>query len=116
MSSILAAATMPMDVPLIGARAAIWLVAQVHLDFAAFVLGTPIFIVICEWLGQRRKDPRYERLARESMKVVSIAYSFTALLGGAFAILLLGPYHKVGTFLLQQMGPVFGFYVVLFII
>ncbi len=116
MVSILAATSMPMDVPLIGARAAIWIVAQVHLDFAAFVLGAPMFIVICEWLGQRRKDPRYERLAKESMKVVSIAYSFTALLGAAFAILLMGPYHTLGTYLLQQMGAVFGIYVVLFLV
>src|SRR6266542_524565 len=116
MSSILAAGSMPMDVPLIGARAALWIVAQVHLDFAAFVLGAPIFIVICEWLGHRRGDQRYERLAKESMKVVSIAYSFTALTGAAFDILLMGPYHTLGTFLLQQMGAVFGIYVVLFIV
>jgi cytochrome bd-type quinol oxidase subunit 1 len=108
--------SMPMDVPLIGARATIWIVAQVHLDLAAFVLGAPIFIVICEWLGHRGGDPRYERLAKESMKVVAIAYSFTALLGGAFAILLMGPYHTLGTFLLQQMGAVFGIYVLLFLV
>ena len=107
MSSLLAATSMPMDVPLIGARAALWIVAQVHLYFAAFVLGAPIFIVICEWLGQRRRDPRYERLAKETMKVVTIAYSFTALLGAGFAFLLMGPYHALGTYLLQQMGAVF---------
>jgi cytochrome d ubiquinol oxidase subunit I len=107
---------MQMDVPLIGARAAIWIVAQVHLDFAAFVLGAPIFIVICEWLGHRNGDARYERLAKESMKVVAIAYSFTAVLGAAFAFLLMGPYHDVATFLLQQMGAVFGLYVLLFIL
>lgn len=116
MISILATTSMPMDVPIIGARAAIWIVAQVHLYFAAFVLGAPIFIVICEWLGQRRRDPRYERLAKETMKVVSIAYSFTALLGAAFGFLLMGPYHVLGTFLLQQMGAVIALYVVLFIV
>ncbi|MFQ5857457.1 MAG: cytochrome ubiquinol oxidase subunit I [Anaerolineae bacterium] len=70
--------------PLIGSRAAIWIVAQLHLNFAAFILGAPIFIVICEFLGWRNKDPRYERLAHEMTKVTAVAYSLTALLGGLF--------------------------------
>ena len=101
---------------LIGARSLIWLVAQLHLFFAAFVLGAPIFIVICEWLGTRRRDPRYERLAKETMKVVAIAYSFTALLGAAFAFVLMGPYHEVATHLLDRMGPIFAIYGVLFFV
>lgn len=101
---------------LIGARSLIWLVAQLHLFFAAFVLGAPIFIVVCEWLGTRRRDPRYERLAKETMKVVAVAYSFTALLGAGFAFVLMGPYHEVATHLLDRMGPVFAIYGVLFFV
>ena len=107
---------MPIDVPVIGARSLLWLVAQIHLYFAAFVLGAPIFIVVCEWLGRRRGDLRYERLARETMKVVAIAYSFTALFGAAFAFVLMGPYNVVATHLLKRMGPVFGLYVGLIIV
>jgi len=100
----------------IDARSLVWLVAQIHLLFAAFVLGAPIFIVVCEWLGHRRRDQRYERLAREAMKVVAIAYSFTALSGAAFAFVLMGPYHEVATHLLDRMGPVFAIYGGLFFV
>src|SRR3990170_1872663 len=95
----------------ISPRSLVWLVAQIHLLFAPFVLGAPIFIVVCEWLGHRRRDQRYERLARETMKVVAIAYSFTALSGAAFAFVLMGSYQEVATHLLDRMGPVFAAYV-----
>ena len=36
------------DFPVIGARGAIWITAQVHLMFAAFVLGVPVFAVVVE--------------------------------------------------------------------
>ena len=31
------------EFPVIGARAAVWIAAEVHLMFAAFVLGVPMF-------------------------------------------------------------------------
>ncbi len=107
---------MPIDVPVIGARSAIWLTAQLHLYFAAFALGAPIFIVITEWWGHRKGDLRYERLARESMKVVAIAYSFTAIFGAAFAFVLMGPYGPVATHLFERFGPVFGLYALLILV
>src|SRR6266550_3331530 len=36
------------DFPVIGSRAAIWIAAEIHLMFAAFVLGVPIFAVVAE--------------------------------------------------------------------
>ncbi len=39
-------------------RATIWVVAQLHLLFAAFVLGVPIFAVIVEFIGWRTGDQR----------------------------------------------------------
>ncbi|MEE9247625.1 MAG: cytochrome ubiquinol oxidase subunit I [Dehalococcoidia bacterium] len=159
---------MPIDVPVIGARSAVWMAAQLHLYFAAFVLGAPIFIVICEYLGARggprnwrvrlpvggglaalafvafilaeastdrivillgagllvgvilfmrsTGDARYERLARETMKVVTIAYSLTALSGAAFGFVLMGFYHTAMAHLFEQFGPVFGLYIVLFFV
>lgn len=104
---------MPIDIPVIGARSAVWIAAQLHLFFAAFVLGAPIFIVICEWLGYRRHDPRYERLAHETMKVVTIAYSMTAMTGAALAFVLMGPYNQVMVHLFERFGPVFGLYALL---
>lgn len=107
---------MPLDVPLIGARTAIWLAAQLHLFLAAFVLGAPIFIVICEWLGLRTGDRRYERLAKETMKVVAIAYSLTAVFGVLFAFVLMGPYQPVTNYLFQVLYPVWALYGVLILL
>lgn len=159
---------MPLDVPIIGARSALWIAAQLHLYLAAFVLGAPIFIVVCEYLGTPQGsrnwrirvplgvalvvlallalmfastlidriiillaasllmalllfmgatgDYRYERLARETMKVVTIGYSLTALSGAAFAFVLMGSYSAVMTELFQRFGPVFGLYVLLFFV
>jgi hypothetical protein len=39
--------------PLIGSRLAVWAIAQLHLNFAAFILGVPIFAVIIEIMGWR---------------------------------------------------------------
>jgi cytochrome bd-type quinol oxidase subunit 1 len=107
---------MPIDIPVVGARSAVWMVAQLHLYFAAFVLGAPIFIVICEWLGRRRGDLRYERLAKESMKVVAIAYSFTAIFGAILGFVLMGFYSQLMTHLFERFGPIFGLYGALFIL
>ena len=51
------------DFPLIGSRAAVWIAAEIHLMFAAFVLGVPIFAVVAEAIGVFGKDQRYDRLA-----------------------------------------------------
>ncbi|MFQ5847011.1 MAG: cytochrome ubiquinol oxidase subunit I [Candidatus Methylomirabilales bacterium] len=88
--------------PIIGNRTAIWIVAQLHLNFAAFILGAPIFIVISEYLGWRKNDPRYERLAREMTKITAVAYSLTALLGGFFALMLSGLYPEFSGFLFPR--------------
>ena len=38
-------------VPWIGSRTAVWIAAEVHLMFAAFVLGVPMFAVVAEGIG-----------------------------------------------------------------
>lgn len=159
---------MPLDVPVIGARNAAWIAAQLHLFFAAFVLGAPLFIVLCEYLGASKGAPnwkvrvpiavlavvvaavivamahrtvdkiivvtaagivvaavafvkssgddRFERLAHETMKVVTIAYSLTAISGGLFAFILMGPYGKLTTHLFEKFGPIFAVYGLLFFV
>ena len=52
--------------PLVGSRVAIWMVAQLHLLFAAFVLAVPIFALIVEAIGYKTGDLRYDRLATSS--------------------------------------------------
>lgn len=44
--------------PVIGSRVAIWVVAQLHLMFAAFVLAVPIFALIIEFIGYFTGDKR----------------------------------------------------------
>lgn len=69
-------------------REAVWIVAQLHILFASFILGVPLFVVIAEILGWRTGDERYERLARETTKIIAMCYSFTALTGGLFLLLI----------------------------
>ncbi|MFQ5563948.1 MAG: cytochrome ubiquinol oxidase subunit I [Parvularculaceae bacterium] len=85
----------PHDYPNIGvsSRSIIWIVAQLHLYFAAFVLAVPLFVLVIEWIGQLTRDPRYDNMAHEFIKISMTAYSITALLGGtlSFALFLLYP-------------------------
>ncbi len=74
------------------ARVVVWFVAELHLMFAAFVLGVPIFAVIIELVGARTGDRRFDRLAHEFTKLLSAAFATTAALGGTLAFLLVGLY------------------------
>lgn len=107
---------MPPGIPIVNDRLVIWVVAELHLLFAAFVLGAPIFIVVCEYLGLRTRDARYERLAKETMKIVAISYSLTALFGGAMTFVLIGRYQELSNFLFRRFYPVFGLYATLLLV
>ncbi|TKB60946.1 MAG: hypothetical protein E8D49_04165 [Nitrospira sp.] len=106
----------PVDFSYTGNRTAVWIVAQLHTLFGAFVLGAPIFIVISEWLGYRKQDLRYDRLAKEVTKVTVILFSMTALTGGLFIFVLLAAYPQFTTWFINQFYLVFAvFYPFLFI-
>src|SRR6266705_2012094 len=47
------------EFPVIGARAFVWITAEVHLMFAAFVLGVPMFAVVTEAIGISALYPRF---------------------------------------------------------
>lgn len=103
--------------PYTGNRTAVWVVAQLHILFAAFILGTPIFVVIAEWLGYRKQDPRYDRMAKEITKVTVILFSLTAVTGGFFIFILLAAYPAFTTWFINQFYVVFAIlYPSLFII
>lgn len=95
------------EFPYTGNRTAVWIVAQLHILFAGFILGAPIFVVISEWLGYRKQDPRYDRLAKEVMKVTVILYSMTALTGGLFIFVLLATYPQFTTWLINHFFLIF---------
>jgi len=104
------------EFPYTGNRTAVWIVAQLHILFAAFILGAPIFVVISEWLGHRKQDPRYDRLAKEVTKVTVILYSMTALTGGLFIFVLLATYPQFTTWLINHFFMIFAvIYPLLFI-
>jgi len=104
------------DFPIGGNRAAVWVVAQLHILFAAFILGAPIFVVVSEILGWKNQDGRYERLAKEVTKVTVILYSMTALTGGLFIFVLLATYPQLTAWLINHFFAVFAvIYPLLFI-
>ena len=104
------------EFPYTGNRTAVWIIAQLHTLFGAFILGAPIFIVISEWLGYRKQDLRYDRLAKEVTKVTVILFSMTALTGGLFIFVLLAAYPQFTTWFINQFYLVFAvIYPLLFI-
>ena len=82
-------------------RSIVWVIAQLHILFASFILGVPLFVIIAEIMGWRSGDARYERLAKEVTKVVAMCYSFTALFGGFFLLLLVAFYPTFITWMFR---------------
>jgi cytochrome bd-type quinol oxidase subunit 1 len=86
--------------PIFGdSRIVIWVIAELHLMFGAFVLGVPIFAVIIEAIGWKTKEKRYDRLAYEFTKLLSGAFATTAALGGLLAFTLFGLYPEFMAYL-----------------
>lgn len=80
-------------IPGVNSRVAVWLVAQLHLWFGAFVVAVPMFVFIIEAIGMATRDERYDNMAYEFIKVSITAYSLTAILGGllSFCLILFYP-------------------------
>lgn len=77
----------------VNSRVMVWLVAQLHLWFGAFVVAVPMFVFIIESIGMMTRDERYDNMAYEFIKVSITAYSLTAILGGllSFGLILFYP-------------------------
>jgi cytochrome bd-type quinol oxidase subunit 1 len=100
--------------PVVGSRVAIWAVAQLHLLFAAFVLAVPMFALIIEAIGYKTKDLRYDRLAYEFTKLLSVSFSLTATFGAFLTFMLIILYPKFTNYLMSVFSPTFLPYVGLF--
>src|SRR5437867_1544544 len=100
--------------PLIGSRLAVWAVAQLHLNFAAFILGCPIFAVIIEIIGWRTRDEKYDWLAHEFVKLTFAAFSTTAMLGALLLFLFVGYYPRFWAYLTSIFFPTYWVYALLF--
>jgi len=99
---------------LFGSRLLVWGAAQLHLDFAAFILGVPIFAVIVEFVGWRTREARFDWLAHEFMKLTFAAFSATALVGGALTFFLITLYPRFFGYLAGIFGPTMWVYAGLF--
>jgi cytochrome bd ubiquinol oxidase subunit I len=100
--------------PVVGSRVAIWAVAQLHLLFAAFVLAVPLFAFIIELIGYKSGDLRYDRLAHEFTKLLSVSFSLTATFGAFLTFMLIILYPKFTAYLMSVFSPTFLPYVLLF--
>lgn len=102
-------------------RLAVWVAAQLHLMFAAFVLAVPMFALFIEYLGWRvvKSDPgearRYDWLAHEMARLLPAAYSLTAITGALLGFLLFTAYPKFMTYLTGIFGPTFVVYPLFFV-
>jgi cytochrome bd-type quinol oxidase subunit 1 len=102
------------DFPMVGRRVAVWAIAQLHLMFGAFVVGVPLFILIIEILGAATKNQRYDDLAHEFTRLLSVAFSTTATFGGILVFFLIGLYPTLMNFLARIFFPSMVVYVFLF--
>ncbi|HJU04514.1 MAG TPA: cytochrome ubiquinol oxidase subunit I [Nitrospiraceae bacterium] len=88
-------------------RILLWFVTQQHTYFGGFVLALPIFCMIMEFVGLVTRDrsvaTRYDRLARDFLKVALLALSLTAVVGS----LMLGVFIGLYPSFMQYMGGTF---------
>jgi cytochrome bd-type quinol oxidase subunit 1 len=99
----------------LNSRLTVWMTAQLHLFFAAFVLGVPIFVLVIEFVGWRRGDPRYDRMAHEFIKISLGAFSLTATSGGLLVFALAVLYPGLFAYLTRVFGPFMLAYALLFL-
>jgi cytochrome d ubiquinol oxidase subunit I len=100
--------------PVVGSRVAVWVLAQLHLLFAAFVLAVPLFAFIIEFIGWVQGDKRYDDLAHEFTKLLSVSFSLTATFGAFLLFMLVLLYPKFMNYLMSVFSPTFAPYVGLF--
>lgn len=95
-------------------RALVWFVTQQHTYFGGFVLALPFFCVIIEVVGLMARDrtaaARYDRMAKDFLKVSLLALSLAAVVGSVMLWLFIALYpsfmrYMAGTF--KTMMPIY---------
>ena len=102
------------DVPIVGSRNVIWILAQLHLLSGGFVLGVPVFAWVCEIIGVLTKEDRYIRLSGEFTNLIVAAFGMAAILGTFLLLFLLALYPKLVSYLSDIFWPTYYVYVMLF--
>ena len=100
--------------PFISSRVAMWIIAELHLMFAAFVLAVPMFALIIEFIGYKTGDKRFDQLAYDFTKLLSVSFSFTATLGALLTFGLIVLYPALTRYLVKIFSWTFLPYVLLF--
>ncbi|MFQ5972797.1 MAG: cytochrome ubiquinol oxidase subunit I [Alphaproteobacteria bacterium] len=98
----------------VGGRNYVWVLAQMHLFLAAFVLAVPLFVLVIELTGVLKGDDRYDVMAHEFMRISIAAYSLTALAGGGLTLALFLFYPVVMGYLMRVFQGQVLFYALLF--
>jgi cytochrome d ubiquinol oxidase subunit I len=102
-------------------RIILWVANQQHLYFGSFVLAVPIFCMLIEFIGIRVKeeDPvmaeKYDRLAKDLMKVSLTAYSWTAILGGILLFTFITLFPGFFKYMAGIFRPVMHVYALMFL-
>lgn len=86
-----------------GGRVAVWILAQLHLLLAAFILALPLFALIVEFVGYEKGDERYAGLARELSRLLSASFSLTVILGAFMVLTLALLYPELLSYLLSAI-------------
>ena len=102
------------SLPFISSRVLMWAVAELHLMFAAFVLAVPMFALVIEYIGYKTGDKRFDDLARDFTKLLSVSFSFTAALGALLTFGLIVFYPTLAQYLVKIFSWTFLPYVLLF--
>jgi hypothetical protein len=105
----------------IDSRLVVWVGAQLHLMFAAFVLAVPMFALYIECTGWRlaKREPataaRYDWLAHEMARLLPPAYSLTAITGAFLGFALFAAYPGFMAYMTKIFGPTFVVYPLFFV-
>jgi cytochrome bd-type quinol oxidase subunit 1 len=102
-------------------RIILWVANQQHLYFGSFVLAVPIFCMLIELIGIRVREEhplmpeKYDRLAKDLMKVSLTAYSWTAILGGILLFTFITLFPGFFKYMAGIFRPVMHVYALMFL-
>lgn len=102
-------------------RIILWVANQQHLYFGSFVLAVPIFCMLIEFIGIRVREEdsvmaeKYDRLAKDLMKVSLTAYSWTAILGGILLFTFITLFPGFFKYMAGIFRPVMHVYALMFL-
>jgi cytochrome bd ubiquinol oxidase subunit I len=102
----------------LNSRVIVWILAQLHLLFAAFVLAVPMMVLLLEYLGHKSKDAKaakqYDDVAHEFARLMTTAFSITSILGAILTFCLMGFYPQLMGYLVEVFGPTMYLYATMF--